>query len=78
MFLLCRFFVEEVFLRHLDDDRRQGDQGDEVRDSHQAVEGIGDIPNNVDGGNGADDDNYDIQCLVDGSGLQTEQVLEAA
>ena len=41
------FQMSEVFLRFGDDDARQADEGDEVRDSHEAVDDISQDPDDV-------------------------------
>ena len=43
----------------------QGEQGDEVGDGHQSVEGVGNIPHRVNGGHAAHHNNHGENHLID-------------
>ena len=68
----------EVFLRELDGHTGQGQQGNQVRDRHEAVEGIGEVPGICQAHGRADDDEANEENLVHAHGLVTEDVLAAA
>ena len=67
-----------MLLRELCNDAGEREQTHKVRDGHEAVEGIGDVPDNVYRGDAADDDDDREHCLIELDGLGAEQVLRAA
>ena len=54
------------------------EERDEVRDRHETVERVGDVPDKIERGDTADDDYDDEDKLVDLRGAETQQVLHAA
>ena len=60
----CSNAVKEVFLRQLRHDAGQGKQGDEVRDRHEAVERVGNVPHHVERRDRTDHDDDDEQNLI--------------
>ena len=78
-FLLFQLgFIRKILFRELRHDAGEGEEGDEVRDGHEAVEGIGDVPHHVERGDRADDNDDDEQDLIALRDLEAEQILHAA
>ena len=70
--------VGEVLLGELDHHTGQAEESDQVRDRHEAVQGVGDVPDQRELQGGADHDDDDEGDLVDLHVLQTEEILKAA
>ena len=75
--LLLRVGIHVLF-GELDGHAGQGQQGDQVRDGHEAVEGVRQVPGVGKAHGRADDDEADKQNLIDPHGLVAEDILAAA
>ena len=62
----------------LEDDRREREQGDEVRNRHQSVKSVCDIPYRVDRADTAHNDDDAEEDLIRTHCFHTEQILNAA
>ena len=78
LFGFLLFDLGEVLLGEFGDDAGQREDRDEVRDGHEAVEGIGKVPDDVEGRDGGDDDEADEDDLIRFDGLHAEEELDAA
>ena len=73
LLLLC-----EMFLGQLQQNRRQQTDGDQVGNNHEAVEGIGDTPDQTEVDGSADDGDEGIGDGVDLDALVAEDEFDAA
>lgn len=62
----------------LDDDAGEGDDGDQVRDGHEAVERVGDLPDGLEAHGRADYDDGDIDDFIHGHAFTAEEIFDAA
>ena len=74
----CEIDAAEIFLGDLEYHGAEREERDEVRDRHETVERVGDVPDKVERGDAADDDHDNENELVDLRGAETQQVLHAA
>ena len=75
--MLQPLFPAEMRLCQPDDDSGEGQYGDQVRDGHEAVECIGDLPDDVQIKRGAGDDDQYVNQLICFNASDAEQELGA-
>ena len=68
----------EVIFGQLDNHTAQTQQGNEVGDRHEAIEGIGNVPNQAQFHGSANESHQNKHGLVHGQQLSSQQELEAA
>ena len=67
-----------MLLRQLDDHGAEQQDADEVRDRHEAVESVGDVPHQLEVGDRAGDDDEAEEDLIGADDLAAEEELRAA
>ena len=70
--------LRAVLLGQLDDHGAEQQDADEVRDRHEAVEGVGDVPHQLEVGDRAGDDDEAEESLIGADDLAAEEELRAA